>query len=120
MIAEKNIKLCPCCSGKQYEECCKVFHDGAKPQNALQLMRSRYAAYALNIPDYIMKTTHPENPLFSKDKLLWKEKISQFSRNTSFQKLEILDFKEKIKLSHRNFYCSFVTKWPKCYFYRKK
>lgn len=85
---------CPCCSGKSYDECCKLFHEGAMPENALQLMRSRYSAYVLNLPDYIVATTHPANPHYSENKFSWKRSISQFSRNSSFEKLEILDFKE--------------------------
>lgn len=87
--------LCPCCSGKEYEACCKIFHQGGVPETALLLMRSRYSAYALNIPDYIMKTTHPANPHFEKDKRSWRDKLSQFSQNTSFHKLEILSFEEE-------------------------
>lgn len=85
---------CPCCSMKEYDNCCKPFHDGIIPENALQLMRSRYSAYVLNIPDYIIATTHPASPQYSENKFSWKRSISQFSRTSSFHKLEILDFKE--------------------------
>lgn len=88
------VNLCPCCSGKSYDKCCKRFHEGAMPENALQLMRSRYSAYVLNLPDYIVASTHPESPQYSENKFSWKRSISQFSRNSSFEKLEILDFKE--------------------------
>jgi uncharacterized protein YchJ len=91
--------LCPCCSGKAYNACCKPFHEGAKPENALQLMRSRYSAYALNIPDYIVATTHPANPQYSENTFSWKRSISQFSQNYSFKRLEILDFKENNNLA---------------------
>lgn len=90
---------CPCCSGKEYDKCCKPFHEGNLPENALQLMRSRYSAYVLNIPDYIVATTHPANPHYSEDKFSWKRSISEFSKNSSFNKLEILDFKEKDTLA---------------------
>lgn len=85
---------CPCCSGRAYDECCKLFHEGTMPENALQLMRSRYSAYVLNLPDYILASTHPASPQYSENKFSWKRRISQFSRNSSFEKLEILDFKE--------------------------
>lgn len=88
------IKSCPCGSKQDYEVCCKVFHQGKWPENALLLMRSRYSAYALNLPDYILETTHPENPQYSKNRSSWKQSISQFSLLTSFQKLEILGFEE--------------------------
>ena len=86
---------CPCCSAESYKACCRRFHEGRLPENALQLMRSRYSAYALDIPDYIIATTHPANPHYSENRDAWKEDISQFSRSSSFRKLEILDFKEK-------------------------
>lgn len=83
---------CPCCSNLEYENCCKPFHDGILPENALQLMRSRYSAYALNIPDYIMRTTHLANSQYSKDTLSWKRNIIAFSQNTIFHKLVIQEF----------------------------
>ena len=89
-------KLCPCYSQKEYSNCCKPFHNGIVPENALQLMRSRYSAYALNLPDYIMTTTHPDNPHYSKDKNSWRKNISQFSENSVFSNLKILEFVEKM------------------------
>lgn len=83
--------LCPCCSQINYGSCCKPFHDGMEPQNPLALMRSRYCAYALDIPDYIQKTTHPKSPHFESNKKKWIESIQQFSRTTKFIKLEIYD-----------------------------
>ena len=54
-------------------------------------MRSRYSAFALNIPKYIIDTTHNENDDFKTDKLLWTNEISEFCKNCLFQKLEILE-----------------------------
>ena len=90
---------CPCCSGKEYDACCKIFHQGALPENALLLMRSRYSAYVLNIADYIVETTHPASPQYMDNKFAWKRSISQFARNFSFRNLEVLDFKEKNTLA---------------------
>jgi SEC-C motif-containing protein len=91
--------LCPCCSGKGYAECCKVFHEGILPENALQLMRSRYSAYASDLPDYIVATTHPANPNYNKDFTVWKKDISKFSSISIFRKLDILDFHENGNLA---------------------
>lgn len=90
---------CLCFSGKDYDLCCKPFHQGAIPEQALALMRSRYSAYALNIPEYIIETTHPASPQYSDNKFWWKKNISQFAKSCSFQNLEILDFKEKDTLA---------------------
>ena len=87
--------LCPCCSGDEYGACCKPFHEGVFAENALKLMRSRYSAYVLNIPDYIIATTHPASPQYLENKFSWKRSLSRFSQDSSFSKLEVLDFKEK-------------------------
>ncbi len=83
------MKPCPCCSGKNYEVCCKPYHDGAFPPTALALMRSRYSAYALGKSQYILQTTHPKSVYFEKDRKKWEQAIIQFSQATEFEKLEI-------------------------------
>jgi SEC-C motif-containing protein len=57
-------------------------------------MKSRYSAYAVGESDYIIKTTHPNNPDFTEDRLSWRRDIEHFSSTTQFLKLEILDFIE--------------------------
>jgi uncharacterized protein YchJ len=49
-------------------------------------MRSRYSAYALNLPKYIRKTTHPKNPHFGEG----LSSIEEFCHTTEFCRLEIL------------------------------
>lgn len=88
-------KPCPCTSGHPYATCCGPFHQGKLPNTALQLMRSRYAAYALGLPEYIIKTTHPANPDFRRDSATWAEEILAFCKQTEFRGLEILDVQEK-------------------------
>lgn len=84
------MKLCPCCSGKEYASCCKIYHDGALPPTALALMRSRYSAYALGKAAYILDTTHPKSIYFEQDKKKWEQAVLKFSKGTKFLKLEIL------------------------------
>ncbi len=79
---------CLCCSSLDYNQCCEPFHSGGKlPATAEALMRSRYAAYALNKSDYLLETwdapTRPKTEKidFSKEKLEW-------------QRLEIVDTKK--------------------------
>lgn len=84
---------CPCGSPLKYKKCCKVFHDNIKnPLNALELMKSRFSAYAFKQSNYIIKTTHKENQDYSENILEWKKEIEIFSSNTDFDKLEILEF----------------------------
>ena len=54
---------CPCDSGSAYADCCGQWHAGLNkdrfaptPQD---LMRSRYSAYVLGLPNYLMATWHP-------------------------------------------------------------
>lgn len=58
-------------------------------------MRSRYSAYALNKPDYLIHTTHPENEQYEQDFSVWRRQISDFAKNTLFLGLDILDFSEE-------------------------
>lgn len=90
-----NNDLCLCKSTKKYKKCCKIFHENiTKPKTALELMRSRYCAFALNLSEYIIKTSHKENQDYTNDILNWKKDIEEFSLNTEFRNLEILDFQE--------------------------
>lgn len=94
--------ICPCGSLKKHKKCCKIFHDGISfPKTALELMKSRFSAFATQNSKYIILTTHKENPDFTDDLKSWNEDIINFSKNTRFEKLEILDFIEDVE--------SFVT-----------
>ena len=55
-------------------------------------MRSRYSAYSLSFVDYILKTTHPNNPDYTDETALWKENILDFCDNTQFLGLNIGEF----------------------------
>lgn len=70
-----------------YANCCQPFHLGELPATPLQLMRSRYSAYALCNPQYIIDTTHPANSEANLD----PKKILEFCQNTEFQDLKILE-----------------------------
>jgi SEC-C motif-containing protein len=57
-------------------------------------MRSRYSAFALDLSDYIVATTHPNNTDFTNDTASWKKSIQEFSHNTRFIGLKITEFME--------------------------
>lgn len=51
---------CPCGSGTSYDACCGRLHRGAAlAETPEELMRSRYAAYAVGDTDYVFRTWHP-------------------------------------------------------------
>lgn len=87
----KKKQECFCYSGKPYAYCCQKYHQGALAENALVLMRSRYSAYALELGEYIIETTHSQSPLFLSDKKQWLYQIRIFSQQVSFDGLEILE-----------------------------
>ncbi len=51
--------MCPCGTGKTYENCCGYFHSGkGYPLSAESLMRSRYSAFVLKDEKYLFETWH--------------------------------------------------------------
>jgi SEC-C motif-containing protein len=97
------MKTCFCHSKFPYNSCCKKFHQGTLPENALQLMRYRYCAYALDLVNYIIHTTHKNNPSYKQDYPAWKKELKNFYKNTKFENLEILHFEEKERLAFVSF-----------------
>ena len=83
---------CPCGSRDKYKKCCQKFHKGALVPNPLLLMKSRYSAYAIGNSKYIIDTTHPNSSEYMEDKTLWQNSILEFSKNTQFISLEILEY----------------------------
>lgn len=52
---------CPCCSGKNYKNCCEPLHlKKLKASDSEQLMRSRFTAFYFGIFDYLIETHHQE------------------------------------------------------------
>jgi peptide deformylase len=103
-MSTKSHDLCLCCSGKTYPLCCAPFHTGKNiPDSALELMRSRYCAYALGLADYIIKTTHPGSPSYHEDLMIWKEEIAEFAKQSRFEKLEVLDSQTKDRMASVTF-----------------
>jgi SEC-C motif domain protein len=53
-------RRCPCGTGLTYADCCGRLHDGtATAATAEQLMRSRYSAFAVGDPTYLLASWHP-------------------------------------------------------------
>ena len=52
---------CPCGSQRSYQDCCGRFHQHqTQAGNALELMKSRYAAFVMKDADYLLGTWHPD------------------------------------------------------------
>ncbi len=52
-------RRCPCGTGLTYDECCGPLHAGTRAAaTAEQLMRSRYSAFVVGDPAYLLATWH--------------------------------------------------------------
>lgn len=88
----RNPAQCPCGSGKRYRTCCGRFHRGdAVAETPVELMRSRYAAYAKEEVDYVVETTDPNGPVWQEPLAQWRADIRRFGRDTEFVGVDILD-----------------------------
>lgn len=78
---------CPCGSDGTYEDCCGRLHSqSAIASTAVELMRSRYAAYCRGELDYLVETRHPEKRLPDE-----RDRVARSNKNTCWMGLEILD-----------------------------
>ncbi|MCA9470999.1 MAG: YchJ family protein [Nitrospirales bacterium] len=79
--------LCPCQSGKPFNECCEPIIDGLKKaETAEQLMRARYSAYTQINMGFIEATHDPE----TKSGIDMKAS-QEWAESTKWTGLEILD-----------------------------
>lgn len=86
-MSEKN---CFCGSENTFSNCCEPYiKEIKKAPTAEALMRSRYAAYATQEADYLMKTTH-----ISTRKNHSKSDILEWSKSNNWLRLEILNATE--------------------------
>lgn len=82
---------CPCTSGKAYGVCCAPLHDGARePQEGEELVRSRYAAFALARVDYLLKTLHEDHPDMGKPRDRLELALRTASQSFKYMGLTIL------------------------------
>ena len=88
--------LCPCSSGLPYHDCCAPLHQGERhAADAEALMRSRYAAYALQQIDYLIATTVP-----AQQSLLNRGAIEAWSRQAEWLGLTVLQHRPKVGKHH--------------------
>lgn len=82
---------CPC-GGESYATCCGPLHEGARDaKNAEELMRSRYSAFARNIPDYLWETLHSTHEDRQLDAVVFAERFSANSPNRTYRGLRIIE-----------------------------
>jgi SEC-C motif-containing protein len=86
---------CPCQSGDKYKRCCGPLHRGAPAPSPERLMRSRFAAYALGLVEYVLDTTHPAGAIWRPDRAAWAADVAAFCQETDFVGLRVLDVGER-------------------------
>lgn len=57
-VTSQRPATCPCGSTKEYAQCCEPLHKGEPASSAEALMRSRYSAFYLNLPEYLERSWH--------------------------------------------------------------
>jgi len=107
--------ICPCqvnpdsdtvMSPVAYQDCCQPYHDafydddvdkvdGIKAETAERLMRTRYSAFVLIKPEYIVKTTLP-----AQQNLLDIKAIESWAKETDWAGLEIVEHTPKLGKRH--------------------
>jgi SEC-C motif-containing protein len=81
---------CYCGSDKSFDLCCNLYICGIQQApTALELMRSRYSAYATHQADYLLATTH-----ISERKQYSREEILHWATANTWKKLEIISATE--------------------------
>ena len=97
--------LCPCQVSPKltfltapiaYSDCCQPYHEGiSKAETAERLMRTRYSAFVLVKPEYIVKTTLP-----AQQSLLDMKAIEKWAKETNWAGLEIVEHTSKLGKRH--------------------
>ena len=85
--------LCACGTGKTYGSCCQPYHIGTTvPLEPVDVVRARFSALPYCLPDYLIKTTHPDNKEFvAEDRVSkrkqWIKSLRAFSEEYEFVEL---------------------------------
>jgi SEC-C motif-containing protein len=94
---------CPCGSGLNYGECCRPIHLGHSPAaTAERLMRSRFSAFAVGDPAYLLRSWHPDTrpaalEIDADTRWLWLE-IVRAERGSERDTDGIVEFRAKYRV----------------------
>jgi SEC-C motif-containing protein len=94
---------CPCGSSLSYGECCRPLHLGIFPApTAERLMRSRFSAFAVGDPAYLLRSWHPATrpatlELDADTRWLWLE-IVRTERGAERDADGVVEFRAKYRV----------------------
>ncbi|KZN58598.1 YchJ family protein [Pseudoalteromonas luteoviolacea] len=96
--------MCFCGQALPFEQCCNLFIAGqSKPENAEQLMRSRYSAYCVKNGEYIVSTYASE-----KRHEHTVEDILLFANQVEFVNLEVIHSDQDQSFQYVEFKASYI------------
>lgn len=82
---------CPCFSGERYAACCAPFHRAEREaESPEQLMRSRYAAFAIGLGPYLVRTLVSDHPDLELPRDAFVQELSRTHERQRFLGLRIL------------------------------
>lgn len=82
---------CPCFSGQRYVACCAPLHRGEREaQTPVLLMRSRYAAFALGLGEYLVRTLSKDHEDLALPREALVRELSRARQRQRFMGLTIL------------------------------
>ncbi|MEZ7503063.1 YchJ family protein [Psychrobacter sp. Arc29] len=101
---QPSLHTCPCQinpsaetvnTALSYQDCCQPYHESLTAPDAERLMRSRYSAFVLIKPEYLVKTTVP-----AQQGLLDVQAIKSWAKETDWAGLEIVEHTPKLGKRH--------------------
>ncbi len=100
---EVNPTLCPCDRSLPFEDCCAPLLAGRKlPERAVDLMRSRYCAFALGLVEYLLQSWHPSTrPVdldLSDDPTVWESlEILEYTKGSQQDQRGTVEFRARYR-----------------------
>jgi SEC-C motif-containing protein len=83
---------CPCHSGLRYDACCGPLHEGVREAETPEaLMRSRYAAFARGLGDYLVRTLAADHPDRAHDEAALALALSRAKDTQRFLGLTVIE-----------------------------
>jgi SEC-C motif-containing protein len=88
--SRRDVRDCPCFSGLRYAACCSPLHRGERDAATPEaLMRSRYAAFALGLGEYLVNTLTADHPDRALEMATLARELSQARERQRFLGLRI-------------------------------
>ncbi len=108
---------CPCTSGAPYRDCCQPVHKGQRvAATPSEMLRARYAAYAVGDIDFLWKTLHPGHEDRALPEGLAREGLRDTARSFKYTGLTIHEEQIDGDSGTVRFFAKVFTKGRDCSF----